>query len=315
MSQIVVETDTIKKAVLYFFAIAGIAIIGCMVGMSIVDRYSSLQAEQTVIPEAAPDTIPEPTVAQTVYPTIIEFTVLSTTVANGHYSVYTTAGQTLYMPDFYSWNHLLPRDTYSATITGAEANGALDVATVNRVASRITVPSLKGGVQRSAYPYVLEFTVRSTSSAYGHYSVYTTTGQTLYVPDIYSWNSLVPENIYSATITGTEVNGALDVGTLNFNSQGSSPTVPDPVSGAMALPQTWTLRGSSHTGTVTLYPDDTGSATIDSYPTISFLYTMDADDTEGTASYRLWSVPFTYDPINKVITSPNYPGAELVPTI
>jgi hypothetical protein len=82
----------------------------------------------------------------------------------------------------------------------------------------------------------------------------------------------------------------------------------------MALPQTWTLLGLPHTGTITLNPDGTGSATIDHYPTITFPYKMAADGTDGTASYRFWSVPFMYNPITKVITSPNYPGAELVPT-
>jgi len=134
MSQLVIETDAIKKAVLYFFAIAGIAIIGCVLGMNIVDHYSNLQAQQTVAPVVAtPTPAPAPTVAQALYPTVIEFTVLSTTIANGHYTVYTTTGQTVYMPDFYSWNSLLPQNTYSATITGAEANGALDASTVNLI--------------------------------------------------------------------------------------------------------------------------------------------------------------------------------------
>ncbi len=84
------------------------------------------------------------------------------------------------------------------------------------------------------------------------------------------------------------------------------------VSGAMALPQTWTLQDSSHTGIVTLNPDGTGIANIDNYPTISFSWRM-PDGADGIASYWFWSVPFTYDPVNNVITSPNYPGAELVP--
>jgi hypothetical protein len=86
------------------------------------------------------------------------------------------------------------------------------------------------------------------------------------------------------------------------------------VSGAMALPQTWTLQNSSHTGIVTLNPDGTGSAKIDNYPTIFFTYQMASDGTDGTASYWFWSVPFTYNPVNNLITSSNFPGAELVPT-
>ncbi len=327
MSQLVIETDTIKKGALYFFAIVGIAIIGCVMGMNIVDHYSSLQAQQTVAPAAAADTAPAPTVAQATYPATLEFTVLSATVSNGHYTVYTTAGQTLYLPDFNSWNSMLPQDSYSATITGAETNGALDVGTVNRASFTVTVPALTGAVQASPYPYATEFTVLSTTMANGYYEVLTTTGQTLYMPDFNSWNSLLPQETYTAIITGEEADGAMDVGTLNGGTvdpdfQGSYPTaayqssypVSSSVSGAMALPRTWTLLGLSHTGTITLNPDGTGSATIDHYPTITFPYKMAADGTDGVASYRFWSVPFRYDPVNDVITSPNYPGAELVPT-
>ena len=328
MSQLVIETDTIKKGALYFFAIVGIVIIGCIMGMNIVDHFSSLEAQQTVAPVAAtPTPAPAPTIAQETYPANLDFTVLSATAANGHYTVYTTTGQTLYLPDFNSWNSMLPQDSYSATITGAETNGALDVGAVNRASFTVTVPALTGAVQVSQYPYLTEFTVLSTTMANGYYEVLTTTGQTLYMADFNSWNSLLPQDTYSATIIGAEADGALDVGTLNGGTVNpdsqeiysttayqSSYPVSSSVSGAMALPQTWTLLGLSHTGTITLNPDGTGSATIDNYPTITFPYKMASDGTDGIASYRFWSVPFRYDPVNDVITSSNYPGAELVPT-
>jgi hypothetical protein len=136
MSQLVIETDSVKKGVLYFFAIAGIAIIGCLIGMSVVDHYISLQAEQTVAPVAAASvaaSTPAVALPAQQYPYVIEFTVLSTTIANGHYTVFTTAGQTLYMPDFSSWNSCYPQNTYSATITGTEVNGALDASAVNLI--------------------------------------------------------------------------------------------------------------------------------------------------------------------------------------
>ncbi|MEN6396229.1 MAG: hypothetical protein ABFC78_07085 [Methanoregula sp.] len=244
MSRLIIETDTIKKGVLYIFAIVGVLAITGMIVTVAVDHYSEQRAHHTVVPASASSaTAPAPTVVPTVipasvYPAIIEFTVLSTTVANGHYSVYTTAGQTLYMPDFHSWNSLLPRNTYAATITGAETNGALDVLTLNSL-SLVNYQTVTHPV---SYP------------------------------------------------------------------------VSYPASGVKEFPRTWTLRGSSHTGTVTLNPDGTGSARIDSFPTFSFLYTMAADGTHGMASYSFWSVPLTYDPFNTVITSPKYPGAELVPT-
>ncbi|MEN6396652.1 MAG: hypothetical protein ABFC78_09240 [Methanoregula sp.] len=137
MSQLIIETDTIKKAILYIFAIVGVLAIISMMVMGMVDRYCP-PTQQAVIPAAEPVTPSAPTIVPTVvptsaYPMVIEFTVLSTTVANGHYTVYTTLGQTLYMRDYYSWNSLWPRSTYTATITGMEANGALDVSTVNLI--------------------------------------------------------------------------------------------------------------------------------------------------------------------------------------
>jgi hypothetical protein len=145
MSQIIIETDTIKKGILYLFAFVGvIAILGVLV-MGISDRYSLPPAEQTVIPVAEPVATPAPTavpIAQptSAYPTIIQFTVLSTTVANGHYSVFTTLGQMLYLPDYYSWNSLWPRSTYVATITGVEATGALDVSTIKLISTPYSYP-------------------------------------------------------------------------------------------------------------------------------------------------------------------------------
>ncbi|MFZ0005076.1 MAG: hypothetical protein WCC86_04945 [Methanoregula sp.] len=141
MSQLVIETDTVKRGVLYFFAIVGIAIIGCWIGMGIVDHYISLEAQQAPAPVSAPVTAPAtaPAAASALpvapvaqqYPFVIEFTVLSTTVADGHYVVFTTAGQTLYMPDFSSWNSLYPQNTYTTTILGTEVNGALDASAAN----------------------------------------------------------------------------------------------------------------------------------------------------------------------------------------
>jgi len=141
MSQLIIETDTIKKVVLYFFAIVGVLAIINMIAMGVVDHNCQQQEQQTIIPATAPVTTPAPTVVPTsAYPTVIECTVLSTTRANGHYSVYTTTGQTLYMPDFYSWNSLWPQYTYTATITGAETNGALDVDTITLISTPSTNP-------------------------------------------------------------------------------------------------------------------------------------------------------------------------------
>jgi hypothetical protein len=314
MSQLVIETDTIKKGVLYFFAVAGIAIVGCCIGMGIVNYCISLPAQLTTAPEAASPTVPAPSVASPVqqYPYVIEFTVLSTTSANGHYEAETTAGSVLYVPDFATWNSLWPQNTYAATITGVEPDGALDAGTVSRASPTITVPASPGGFQVSPYPTAMSFTVLSTTGKNGDYEVVTTTGQILHMPDFATWNALLPGDSYSARITGLEADGSLDASTAN-PARVNYPARTFPASNGMALPKTWTLQGSVHTGTVTLDPGGTGLATIDNYPTISFTYALAADGTEGTASYRFWSIPFTYYPASRMITSSRYPGAELVP--
>ncbi|HVP96807.1 hypothetical protein [Methanoregula sp.] len=316
MSQLVIETDTIKKGVLYFFAVAGIAIIGCWIGMGFVNYCLNEAAELTTAPAVASATDSASTVASPVqqYPYDMEFTVLSTTSANGHYQVETTTGSILYVPDFATWNSLLPQDTYAATITGIEANGALDAGTVSRASSSpATVSAFPGGLQVSPYPMTVGFTVLSATVNNGNYEVITTAGQVLHIPDYSVWNSLWPQETYSATITGIEPDGSLDVSTVNTGSKIYYPPGTNSVIVGMALPETWTLQDSPHTGTITLYPDGTGSARIDSYPTVPFTYDMAADGTDGTASYRVWSVPFTINPATHVITSYRYPGAELVP--
>ena len=74
------------------------------------------------------------------------------------------------------------------------------------------------------------------------------------------------------------------------------------------------LRGSSHSGTAFINSDGTGTASVSGYPfDISFSYTASPDGTSGIAYYGLVeSMPFIYDPINDVYTSPDYPGISLV---
>jgi len=145
MSQLIIETDTIKKAVLYFLALVGvIAIIG-VAAVGIADRFCQHTEEPAVVPVTETVATPEPTAVPTAqstaaYQSLIQFTVISTTVADGHYSAYTTLGQTLYLPDYYSWDSLWPRSTYVATITGIEANGALDIGTINLVQTPYDFP-------------------------------------------------------------------------------------------------------------------------------------------------------------------------------
>ena len=216
MSQIVIDTDAIKKAILYFFVIVGVLAIVSMMVIGIVNHFSIQPAQPATDPVAAPGTASAPAVTLPAqqYPYVTEFTVLSTTVANGFYEAVATSGQIFNLPNFNTWNSLWPQHTYTATITGAEANGALDVGTVNRLSAPIF--ALTGGVQTSQNPYVIEFTVLSTTIVNGNYEVLTTDGRILYFTDFTPWNSMYPRETYTGTVIGIEANGAYDIGTVNL---------------------------------------------------------------------------------------------------
>ena len=220
MSQIVIDTDTIKKAILYFFAVVGVLAIMSVIVMGAVDHYSMQQAQQTTVPVVASAAVIAPAVTSPAqqYPYVTQFTVLSTTVKNGFYEAVATSGQIFHLPDFNSWNSLWPQNTYTATIIGAEADGALDVGTINRLSVPVTVSALTGGVQASQYPYVIEFTVLSTTVVNGNYEILTTDGRILIITDFTTWNSMYPRDTYTGTIIGEEANGVYDIGTVNLIS-------------------------------------------------------------------------------------------------
>jgi hypothetical protein len=50
------------------------------------------------------------------------------------------------------------------------------------------------------------------------------------MPDFSSWNSLYPQNTYTATILGTEPNGALDASGINLMYHFNYPPVSYPIS-------------------------------------------------------------------------------------
>ena len=128
MTQLTIDTDKIAKYILIIFAILGFIFVASY-GMYAVAKITQPKQVQQV-PVVQPTVIPTPTPVPTpAYPPMLTFTVLSTTVSNGHYQAYTTTGQTLYFADFQTWNSLWPQDTYLATITGSDGN-AYDVSTV-----------------------------------------------------------------------------------------------------------------------------------------------------------------------------------------
>jgi hypothetical protein len=114
MGQITINTDSIVRvgiAIILILAIVGLGISIYNLGKSSVE-VSSAQ------PVAAPTyqtTIPT-------YPSVVTFTVLSTTTSTGRYQVLTTVGQILICPDYYTWNTIRPQNTYTADVVGTEGN-------------------------------------------------------------------------------------------------------------------------------------------------------------------------------------------------
>lgn len=214
MSQIVIETDAIKKGILYFFALVGVLAIVSLIVLGAVDRYSTHPAQPAVAPVVVSAPAPTPFVVSTArqYPYVVEFTVLSTTVSNGHYQAVATSGQIFNLPDFSTWNSLWPRDTYSATIVGAEADGTLDVSSVNRFSQKLSVSAVTGESR------VIDFTVLAATHINGKYEIVTTDGWVLYMMDYSTWRGMYPGDTYTGTVVGVEVNGALDIGSVNLIS-------------------------------------------------------------------------------------------------
>jgi hypothetical protein len=218
MAELTIETDSIKKVVIYFFAIVGVIAVGCVVAIYLMDHVTQAHPAEPVVAPAA--VVPTPVPATTPsYPSVIEFTVLSTTVAYGHYEALTTDGDILYFADYTTWNRMFPHGTYTATITGEETNGAYDVGTVNAYSSVYNPPV----AITSSNPSVLEFTVLSTTVINGHYEAVTTDGRILYFIDFSTWDSMSPGYTYTGTIIGEETNGAYDIGTVNLISSYNTP--------------------------------------------------------------------------------------------
>jgi len=214
MSQIVIDTDTIKKAVLYFFAIVGVVAVIALLAAGAMNYFPVQQVQTPVAPAETPAATPAPGIAPAVqnFPYVVEFTVLSTTVANGRYQVRTTSGQVFNLPDYTSWNSLWPRNTYTATVTGAEPDGSLDIGAVNRLASPVAVYGSAGGSP------VISFTVLSTTIINGNNEILTTDGRILYTTDYSTWGAMYPGDTYTATVIGVEANGALDIASATLVS-------------------------------------------------------------------------------------------------
>ena len=94
--------------------------------------------QQTPAQIVAPAPTPVPTPTPALLPGSVTFTVLQANQAlynapdllSREYSVYTTDGRIMVLPDFYSWNDLYPNYAYTCVVTGTQS-GYGTIYTVN----------------------------------------------------------------------------------------------------------------------------------------------------------------------------------------
>lgn len=114
MSQITIDMESIKHGLLIVFAVIGlIFVVGCGVVLLLSPNSAPSPATTTTVQTIT-------TVAPPTYPSVLTFTVLSATTVNGRFQVLTTAGNILYFADYYTWNSMIPRATYTATLVGTD---------------------------------------------------------------------------------------------------------------------------------------------------------------------------------------------------
>lgn len=108
-----------------YVAIVGVIVLALIcIGLGIYGAGHSAGLSETKT-TVAPIATPAPAVTVTSvpsYPSVITFTVLSTTTSSGHYQILTTAGQILYCNNYYAWNGIEPQDSYTATVTGTDGS-------------------------------------------------------------------------------------------------------------------------------------------------------------------------------------------------
>ena len=120
MTQFTFDTDKHLKWIA--FGIIAILIFGMAINYS---YYAGKDAGAATVTIITPAPTPEPTSAIPTYPSVLTYTVLSTTTASGHYQVITTAGQILYFNNYYDWNTQEPQNAYTATVTGTSGSAYL----------------------------------------------------------------------------------------------------------------------------------------------------------------------------------------------
>ena len=157
MAQITIDTNVIVSMLLGVFAIIGV--------VALLMFAASCLWHQDTQTYPATTTAAAPVVSTPAYPSVLTFTVLSTT-SNGRYQVTTTSGNILYFTDYSVWNRMYPRSTYTATLIGAAQNGAYLVGTVTLLSGYYDDDYYGGtfGYQNTRY-----VAVRQDLPTYWHY--------------------------------------------------------------------------------------------------------------------------------------------------
>lgn len=118
MSVVQIDTKQILQLFLTIFAVIGIVGLIALVAFGswvVLAPHTTATTTTTTVQQQ-----PTPTPTPTPYPSVITFTVLSATTSNGHYSAYTTNGQTIYCANYNEWNDLYPQGVYVADVTGVD---------------------------------------------------------------------------------------------------------------------------------------------------------------------------------------------------
>lgn len=114
MGQITIDTNQILHSVITILAIIGLVAV-------LIIGWGYITSRDTVVytpaPAPAVTTLPVATIS---YPSVLTFTVLSTTTSNGRYQVTTTSGNILYFADYATWNSMYPQNSYTATLIGTD---------------------------------------------------------------------------------------------------------------------------------------------------------------------------------------------------
>lgn len=123
MGVITIDTSKIIGFFVACLAVVGLAAI-IILGVATIFNHGEPQVIAT----------PDNQVTTISYPSVLTFTVLSTTTSTGRYQVLTTSGNILYFSDYATWNEMRPQGSYTATLVGMEGS-AYQVGSVVMISS------------------------------------------------------------------------------------------------------------------------------------------------------------------------------------